>query len=666
MKPSKVLSLFAGLIILIFAASDVQGQAVTFLGPELLARPTDQSITLNAVSNTALEAYVEYGTSSGSYAYATAHVSKAANEPIVIAINGLSANTKYYYRLRYRVSGSEGSFSARPEHAFQTQRPRGSTFTFTIISDSHMNGGGGNVALYEQTLENVGKDNPDFHLDLGDTFWMDNVTDSATANQHYLAQRQWMGAISPSAAIFVAPGNHEQEEAWHLDDTGDPATSLPVLSANARKKYFPNPIPDTFYSGNTDPYSYLHGNHLREDYYAWTWGDALFVVIDPYWYTTTKPFFLNAGGGEGHDVGSGDRWDWTLGLQQFNWLKQTLENSDATFKFVFDHHPLGGAEDYVRGGANYANLVEWGGYNLNGTTWAFNTRRPGWGDIPIHQLMVANHVSAYFHGHDHLYAYEARDGVIYQEVPSPAFTGSPNSGYYSGPYTIKVLPSPGHLRVTVSPSRTTVDYVNTNTGLVNHSYTIDATPLPIQMASFTASVVKGNSVEVTWKTVSETNNYGFEIHRRRGEIGEWSNIAFIEGHGTTLAEQSYTYLDRSLGFGKYYYQINQVDLDGKSEAFPEAQVAVGVTPGAIILAQNYPNPFNPSTVIEFVVPQTGYATVKVYNLLGQEVATAFEGNAEAEKINTARFDATNLPSGMYFYTLRSAGKVETKRMLSMK
>ena len=86
----------------------------------------------------------------------------------------------------------------------------------------------------------------------------------------------------------------------------------------------------------------------------------------------------------------------------------------------------------------------------------------------------------------------------------------------------------------------------------------------------------------------------------------------------------------------------------------------------MVLAQNYPNPFNPSTVIEFVVPMSGHATMTVYNVLGQEVASLFEGNAEAGKIQTARFNASNLPSGMYFYALRSAGKVETKRMLLTK
>jgi hypothetical protein len=173
-------------------------------------------------------------------------------------------------------------------------------------------------------------------------------------------------------------------------------------------------------------------------------------------------------------------------------------------------------------------------------------------------------------------------------------------------------------------------------------------------------------VQVGWKTVSETNSYGFEVYRKRNENGEWKKLGFVEGHATTLAPQSYSYVDKSVGFGKYLYQIKQIDLDGKSEVFPEMAVTVGVDPGKFVLAQNYPNPFNPSTAIEFLVPQSGYASVKVYNLLGQEVATAFSGNAEAGKINTALLSATNLPSGIYFYTLRNGGNIDTKRMVLMK
>jgi hypothetical protein len=412
--------------------------------------------------------------------------SAPAGQPYEVVISGLNPHTRYYYRMQYQKPGDV--WVARNEHSFWTQRATGETFSFTITSDSHVNILLGNAAVWQQTMTNVANDQPDFHLDLGDTFAMDNVTTAAGAEQAYLYQRQFFDLAGHSAPIFLVIGNHEEEEAWHLDDTGNSATSQPVLGANARKKYYPNPVPDGFYSGDTDPYSYLDGDHLREDYYAWTWGDALFVVIDPYWFTTIKPFTGNTGGGESSDTGSGDRWDWTLGLQQFNWLKQTLQNSTAKYKFIFAHHMVGGSDDYVRGGAVPAHLVEWGGYNENGTTWGFNTRRSGWGDDPIHQIMVENGVSAFFHGHDHQYAYEVRDGIVYQSLPAAGFSGNGFNIYReSDPYTIEVLPSPGHLRVTVSSSQTTVDYIATSSGAVNYSYTLNS-PTALTLRALTARV----------------------------------------------------------------------------------------------------------------------------------------------------------------------------------
>ena len=96
------------------------------------------------------------------------------------------------------------------------------------------------------------------------------------------------------------------------------------------------------------------------------------------------------------------------------------------------------------------------------------------------------------------------------------------------------------------------------------------------------------------------------------------------------------------------------------------EVTVGVGPDKFVLAQNYPNPFNPSTVIEFVVPTSGFATLKVYNVIGQEVAALFEGIAEGGSVYAVRFEGSNMPSGVYFYRLRSGGTVETKRMLLVK
>jgi hypothetical protein len=150
---------------------------------------------------------------------------------------------------------------------------------------------------------------------------------------------------------------------------------------------------------------------------------------------------------------------------------------------------------------------------------------------------------------------------------------------------------------------------NSGFGLIQADAAVSA--LPIQVASLTASVARNNDVEVAWETVSETNNYGFEIYRSRGETCEWVKIAFVEGQGTTLVPHSYRYIDRAVPFGKYSYRVKQIDLDGKSETFPDMRVDIGISPQTLLLAQNHPNPFNPSTVIEFAVPQTGFAELKV-------------------------------------------------------
>ena len=475
--PTKARRLFL-LLVLLFSlvggpTFTVEGAtAITFTGEELLGRPTDTSVTINIVPASTIEYHYQYGTSSGSYTARTSDATAIGGQPHQVVITGLTANTHYYYRMRYHLPG-ENDWVERPEHSFWTQRAKGSTFTFTIISDSHMSGGGGSVSQYQQTLANVVTENPDFHFDLGDSFWTDGVTTAAVENQRYVAQRQWMAAVGQSAPVFLAMGNHENEEGWNLNDSPSKA----LLNINARKLYYPQPIPDDFYSANTDTLAGIDGDHLREDYFAWEWGDALFVVIDPYQYTLIKPYAGTAGGEDNDETVIGDRWSWTLGQQQFNWFKATLANSDAKFKFVFAHHGLGGLEDYVRGGAAAAHMFEWGGYNIDGTTWGFSAQRPGWGDQPIHELMVEYGVSAFFQGHDHVYAYEMRDGVVYQEVPAPSMSGAGFSSYYSGingSYAIQVLPSPGHLRVTVSPAQATVDYIATSGGAVTYSYAIDA------------------------------------------------------------------------------------------------------------------------------------------------------------------------------------------------
>jgi hypothetical protein len=471
-RTSVFLCIFLFLIGLSSAPQELCAQ--TFTGPELLCRPTDTSVTVHVVMDAARQIYVQYGTSSGIYEDNdhTGIFTTIANEPTEVIIDELQPNTKYYYRVGHRAVG-DTAWTYRTEHSFYTKRSPGSTFTFTITSDSHVDIMLGNGTTWGQTLSNVANDHPDFHIDTGDTFAMDSVTSAESARTAYFNQRNatnnYFPRISHSAPIFLAIGNHEQEEGWHL------SANLPVWGTNARKRYFPNPVPDDFYSGNTDTYSALDGDQLHEDYYAWNWGDALFIVLDPFWYTTSKPFQGNTGGGE-PGTSDGDRWHWTLGNGQYNWLKSTLENSSAKYKFLFMHHPTGGTDDYIRGGAAAGTYCEWGGYNEDGATWGFTTKRPTWPKT-IHQILIDTDVSAVFHGHDHEYAYEKRDGIVYQEIPSGGFSGTGFNGYQTGVgYCVKALASPGHLRVTVSPEQATVDYVQSSGVAYTYNIAPNATP----------------------------------------------------------------------------------------------------------------------------------------------------------------------------------------------
>jgi hypothetical protein len=427
---------------------------------ELLGRATDHSVTLKTSFDQSVNAYVEYGTSSGSYSQQTS-TTNFADGMVEIVVSGLDTNSLYYYRLRYRA-GTTGAFSAGSEHTFRTQRSRSSTFTFDIQSDSHQGFQAFySSALYGVTMQNVANDHPDLFFDLGDTVSTDDTTETATTvNQKYAAQRTFFDMVAHSTPVYLVLGNHENEEGWNLDDFGtNVQNSLPVLGANGRKRYFSNPVPDGFYTGNSDPLAQIDGDHLRGDYYAFEWGSALFVAIDPFWYTTVKPY-AGSPGGEKDDEVVGTRWNWTLGKAQYDWLDQTLSNSSAPFKFVFAHHPTGGTTDYVRGGALGAKYCEWGGYDTDGTTWRFDTQRPGWA-MPVHNLLSERGVTAFFHGHDHVFAKEELDGVVYQECPHAANPDygsgfSSNATDYAGAVLVN---NSGHLRVTVSPTLVTVDYV---------------------------------------------------------------------------------------------------------------------------------------------------------------------------------------------------------------
>ncbi len=422
------------------------GQAApTFTMGELLGRPTDSSITVHAVADRNLDVYFEYGPDSSSYSGKTQVASFSAGTPIEVAIQGLQPDTLYYYRMRYRETGST-EFLSRDEHSFHTQRKRGSTFSFAVQADPHLDENSDPEA-YRLTLKNMLAGKSDFLIDLGDT-WMTDKIQPPIAYQAVVDRvfqlRSYYDIACHSLPLFFVLGNHEAEWGNRVNNSAD---SLPVWDTLIRKLYIPNPFPDAFYTGGTKEEKFVG---LRESYYAWEWGHALFVVLDPYWHTPQAP------------EQSGD-WSLTLGREQYDWLKRTLEGSSARFKFVFSHNLVGGWNKggQMRGGVEAAKYLEWGGYNLDDTP-GFSQARPGW-PMPIHNLLVANRVHVFFHGHDHFYGKQDLDGIVYQESPQPSAvntdlgTRAASYGYTTG----RLLGGIGYLRCTVSPDDVNVEYVQT-------------------------------------------------------------------------------------------------------------------------------------------------------------------------------------------------------------
>ncbi len=427
----------------------------------ILGRPTADSITASLYATSDTQAMIQYGTTSGSHASQTAMISLKAATPQEIELTDLAADTGYYYRVV-----SNGSTSS--EHTFHTQRVPGDSFTFTIDADPHYSDPSFNGELYQTTLNNALASRPDFHIDLGDTFMTEkhnpqSLDDDTSA---YVNMRSYFGVLAADAPLFLVNGNHDGELGWLLSA----GSREPVWATQLRQLYYPNPFPNEFYTGGSVPDATL--GTIRDAYYAWTWGDALFVVLDPFWYSASKP--------DPNDMNT--NWNYSLGKMQYDWLKSTLESRQARFKFVFIHNLVGGNDKDSRGGIEAAPFFEWGGKNADGS-YGFDQHRPGWG-VPIHELLVQNHVSAVFHGHDHVFVEQDLDGIVYQEVPQPSITRYDNAGLAAqyGYAHGDAFSSSGFLRLTVAPDQVAVQYIrsflpqdmNTNqqNGEVAYTYAI--------------------------------------------------------------------------------------------------------------------------------------------------------------------------------------------------
>jgi immune inhibitor A len=203
-------------------------------------------------------------------------------------------------------------------------------------------------------------------------------------------------------------------------------------------------------------------------------------------------------------------------------------------------------------------------------------------------------------------------------------------------------------------------------------YEIADAPLPIQLATFTGSYLSENVAKLTWMTLSEVDNYGFEVQKSLDSTFNFVTIenSFVAGNGTTVDRHYYSFIDSS-STPSSYYRLMQLDRSGAvhySEAI-KPTAATGITeqavPAGYALSQNYPNPFNPTTGIRFQVPGVSNVKITVYDMLGKEVAVLVNEKKSAGTYEV-RFDGAGLATGMYIYRLVAGQYVETKRMLLVK
>jgi len=396
----------------------------------VVGKPTASGVVLSVRSDTDRKGHIAYGLAPERLDKRTPDKTFAKDTVEFVPIEGYAAGTTVHWR--WVADGVE-----TPVRSFTTLRKPGGVFTFSIQADSHLDMGS-DAKVYLRSLAEAAK--TDFLVDLGDTFMVDKYKTYTDSHPQYLAQRWYWGEFGKP--VLAVNGNHDGEQGRYRNASGD---NMADWSRKERTTHFPS---------------------QDKHYWAVDAGDALLIGLDPYWYTTNRP-------ARGND--SDDNWPVTLGKEQYDWLRKTLEGSKARWKFVFLHNLVGGRGRDNRGGAEVAHLWEWGGKGPDGAD-LFAEKRPGW-EMPIHDLLRKHRVAAVFHGHDHLYVRQEKDGIVYQTVPQPSHGGGGASrsadeyGYTSG----TILHGSGILTVTVSPKTADVVFLRTDrsdAGVETHRYTL--------------------------------------------------------------------------------------------------------------------------------------------------------------------------------------------------
>jgi hypothetical protein len=187
--------------------------------------------------------------------------------------------------------------------------------------------------------------------------------------------------------------------------------------------------------------------------------------------------------------------------------------------------------------------------------------------------------------------------------------------------------------------------------------------LPVEMTRFAASTTD-DSILLQWRTATETNNAGFEVQQAPGDStveADWRALQFVEGAGTTQRPQTYRYRTPDLPSGTHRFRLKQRDLDGTESLSDVVTVTLGLD-APLRLTPPAPNPAGQSATVRFGVREASPVTVAIYDVLGRQVATPYEGPAPSEQMKTIRLNANRLPSGTYFVRLSTEGRTKVQQL----
>ncbi|MBU0639017.1 MAG: metallophosphoesterase [Planctomycetes bacterium] len=428
-----------------------------------------------------------------------------ASDPVVVTeplarvelpLSELAHSREYFYRVEYTAAPRLRTWDTLPTLGrCCTQRPPGDTFRFCLIADPHwgeesrMPMDGPRWWAATQCLGQILGDGPfDFCIDLGDSAYPASSESAGQTLDHYLVYRDVMADVTRTMPVYMVLGNHEQEAGFFQCGGGagplrnklGPHDYHQLWATAARLKCIPNPRCDTYpeggegapgydsihdWWGDDGPWNNGAPTTDLQNFYAWSWGDALFVVLDPFRYTLPGSLYF-----------PNRLAQWSLGPTQMQWLADTLAASSARWKFVLCHHLVGGGPINMRG----FEVEQGGDERVYGRGSAIEADRPDTEQFQIHQLMRSCGAQFFVYGHDHAFCHSIKDGIRYVACGRPshlnpwwvnsgmlASYGSILNAQPSVPWVKALNNSLGYTRFTISPESVVMEWVRTGFSFEN-------------------------------------------------------------------------------------------------------------------------------------------------------------------------------------------------------